>query len=143
VRKHQKKWNSLADNLSQQYTDLHVENFLSFIYTADIVSEYLESMFKRAGLTQTQVVILYFLLAQRYSMTPTEISNYTIRTKDTITKAINKLNKMGVTKSIRPRNNRRQRRVLLTDKGLELLEEQLPIKKSDFCSGYELLYSGR
>ena len=139
MRNNEKRWNSLAESLREQHHDLRVENFLSFVYTADIVSKYLEIEFQRVGLTRTQNMILHFLLAQRRSMTPTELSKCTLRTKDTITKAINNLDKMGLTRSTRSKNDRRLRRVRFTDEGLDLMEKILPIRCHIFTQALNCL----
>lgn len=133
MKKDKEKLVSLAERLKSQHQDLNVYNFLSFIYTADVVNKYMETEIRKTGLDRTKLGILHFLLANNSTMTPTELSNSTLRSKDTITKAIDILDKLGLTRSTRSRSDRRLRKVSITSKGLDLMERFMPIRQQLFA----------
>jgi len=133
MKKDKERLISLAENLKSQHQDLNVHNFLSFIYTSDVVDKYMEIIeLRTTGLDRTKLAILHFLLANGGTMTPTELSNCVLRSKDTITKAIDNLDKLGLTKSTKSRSDRRLRKVSITAKGLDLMEKFLPIRQQIF-----------
>jgi DNA-binding MarR family transcriptional regulator len=139
MKNEENRMSSLADAILKQNQDLFISNFLSFIYIADIIDRYLEIGFRQAGLTRTQNRIMSFLLSSCGSMTPTELSHYAYRTKDSTTKAINQLDKMGLTRSTRSTKGRRLRKVSLTDKGLDILEKILPVRYKLFRQAMDYL----
>ena len=142
MKKDRERLTSLAESLKSQHRDSNVYNFLSFIYTADIVNKYMETEFRTTGLDRTKLGVLHFLLANGGTMTPTELSNSTLRSKDTITKAIDNLDKLGLTKSTKSRSDRRLRKVSITAKGLDLMEKFLPLRQQIFSRAMACLDPG-
>jgi DNA-binding MarR family transcriptional regulator len=133
MKKYPEKVEHLAKSLRDQHNDLNVDNTYNFLRTSEILNNYLTVAFKKNGLNRTQVIILHFLLASGGSATPTQMRTRIFRSMNAISKSMDTLDKMGLTKSKRSKKDRRERRVSLTDKGLTIMEKILPIRRDLFA----------
>jgi len=66
---------SLANEIRAQGDDLRVGNFLSFIYTSDIVNRYLDTTLRKYGVNRTWMNILHTLITHDGTMTPLLIAS--------------------------------------------------------------------
>lgn len=128
MRGHSERLDSLARRLRIQANDLRFDNFLSFIYTSEIVNQYLDTELRKFGLNRTQMSILHILIVRGGTLTPTELSRRIIRSKHATTKAVDSLEKPGLTKSAGTKRDRRLRRVTITEKGLDLVEQTMSLR---------------
>ena len=130
----QQRINSIAKSLIDQHYDLNVYNFLSFIATTTIVFKYLEQEYHRKiGLDRTKIQILDLLVVKGGTLTPSQLSWGVDRTKITITTAIDNLEKQGLTRSSRVKKDRRLRMVTITEKGLDVVDKFLPLRREIFA----------
>jgi MarR family 2-MHQ and catechol resistance regulon transcriptional repressor len=125
---HSERLDLLAKRLRVQANDLKFDNFLSFIYTSEIVNRYLDNELKKFGINRTQMGILHILIARGGILTPTELSRRITRSKHATTKSIDSLEVLGLTKSARTRSDRRLRKVTITEKGLDLVEQTMSLR---------------
>jgi len=133
MEKHSEKLARLNKNLRNQHKDLNVDNTYNFLRVSEMLNDYLTIGFNRKnGLNRTQIMILHFLLASGGSTTPTKMKRLIFRSMNAISKSMDSLDEMGLTKSIRPKTDRRERQVILTDEGLEMMKQILPIRKNLF-----------
>jgi DNA-binding MarR family transcriptional regulator len=123
---------SLADELVGQHKDLRVENSYDILRTAAMLNNYLNKGYRKIGMKQNQVILLSFLLANGGVMTPTELQNKVFRTNNAIGSSLDSLDKLGLTKSSTSKTDRRIRKVTLTQKGLEVVKQILPIRRTLF-----------
>ena len=72
-------------------------------------------------------------------MTPTEFQSMTFRSINAISKSLDSLDKLGLTKSSNLKIDRRKRKVTLTEKGLELLEKILTVRRDLFTQATSCL----
>lgn len=134
VASYDSKVSSLGKRLRVQAKNIRIDNFFSFLYTADMVFNYIDNELRQAGLNRTQMAILNMLVLNGGTMIPTELSSRILRSKHATTKAIDSLEKLGLTKSVKANLNskakgdRRLRRVSITEKGIELLETSMPAR---------------
>ena len=134
VTNYDSRVNSLGKRLRVQAKNITIDNFFSFLYTADMVFNYIDNELRQAGLNRTQMAILNMLVLHGGTMIPTELSSRILRSKHATTKAIDSLEKLGLTKSEKANLNskvkgdRRLRRVSITEKGIELLETSMPAR---------------
>ena len=128
VNEHAERLDSLAKRLRVQANDLKFDNFLSFIYTFEIVNQYLDTALRKSGLNRTQMSILHILITSGGTMTPTELSRRIIRSKHATTKAVDSLEKRGLTRSAHTRKDRRLRRVVITEQGLDQVEQTMSLR---------------
>jgi len=119
---------SLAKRLRIQANDLKFDNFLSFIYTFEIVNKYLDNELSKSGLNRTQMNVLHILIARGGMLIPTELSRRIIRSKHATTKVIDSLEKLGLVRSSATKRDRRLRKVSITEKGLDLVEQTMSIR---------------
>jgi len=128
VRLDSERLDSLAKRLRVQANDLRFDNFLSFIYTFEIVNKYLDNELRKSGLNRTQMSILHILIARGGTLTPTELSRRVTRSKHATTRAVDSLETLGLTRSAGTRSDRRLRRVTITEKGLDLVEQTMVLR---------------
>ncbi len=128
MRSHSERLDSLAKRLRVQANDLRFDNFLSFIYTFEIVNKYLDNELREFGLNRTQMSILHILIARGGTLTPTELSRRITRSKHATTKAVDSLDMLGLTKSARTKRDRRLRKVSITERGLDLVEQTMSLR---------------
>ncbi len=128
MRGHSERLDSLAKRLRVQANDLRFDNFLSFIYTFEIVNKYLDNELRKFGLNRTQMSILHILIVRGGTLTPTELSRRITRSKHATTRAVDSLESLGLTKSAGTKLDRRLRRVTITEKGLDLVERTMSLR---------------
>ena len=132
IAKYNNRVDSLNKRLRVQAKNIRIDNFFSFLYTADMVFTYIDNELRQAGLNRTQMAILNMLVLHGGTMTPTELSRRVLRSKHATTKAVDSLEKLDLTKSEKAnlkskvKGDRRLRMVSITEKGLELLETSMP-----------------
>lgn len=129
MRGHSERLDSLAKRLRVQANDLRFDNFLSFIYTFEIVNKYLDNELRKSSLNRTQMSILHILIARGGTLTPTELSRRITRSKHATTRAVDSLETLGLTRSAGTRSDRRVRRVTITEKGLDLVEQTMSLRR--------------
>jgi DNA-binding MarR family transcriptional regulator len=125
---HSERLDSLAKRLRVQANDLRFDNFLSFVYTSEIVNRYLDTELRKVGLNRTQMSILHILVARGGILTPTDLSRRITRSKHATTKAVDSLEKLGLTRSAKTKSDRRLRKVAVTEKGLDLVEKTMSVR---------------
>ena len=134
TERYNNRMDSLNKRLRVQAKNIRIDNFFSFLYTADMVFNYIDNELRQTGLNRTQMAILSMLVLNGGTMTPTELSSKILRSKHATTKAVDSLEKLGLTKSEKTnlnskvRGDRRLRKVSITEKGLELLETSMPAR---------------
>jgi|GEM_PF-2264845 len=128
------KINPVAERLISQHDDLNVYNFLCFIATAELVFKYLEHEFHRKiGLDRTKIQILDLLVVNGGTLTPSKLSWAVCRTKITITTALDSLERQGLIRSSSGKKDRRQRIITLSEKGLDTVDNFLPLRREIFA----------
>lgn len=135
MKKVSEKWQLLVDKLIKQHRKPHIKTFRDFLTTSHIVEKYvaiMEEAKSTINYSTTEKLIILLILLKRDYMTPTEISKLTFRSVDTINKSIDGLKKKGIIKNVQLKTDRRIRRTILTEKGLEITEQILPTRELIF-----------
>lgn len=101
---------------------MRVSAFLSFIYTADIVNRYLEIELAKQPISRIGFNVLHDLILHGGTMTPTDISKRVFRSRQSVTKTVDTLEKLGLVKREPIGKDRRIRKVSITRKGIELVK---------------------
>jgi DNA-binding MarR family transcriptional regulator len=111
---------TLAEEIRSQARDLRVDTFLSLIYTSDLLAKYLDNILSDKPVTKAGYNILHSLILNDGTLTSTEISKRVWRTKYSVTKVIDTLEKQGyVTRaSMGAGSDRRTKKIQITAKGL-------------------------
>lgn len=134
-----KEIDNLVKTLQDQHNDLRVDNSYNLLRASAMLNRNLNSAYSKINLKQNQVILLSFLLANGGTMTPTELKKRVFRSNNAISKSLDGLDKLKLTRSSRSKKDRRLRRVTLTEKGLEVLTEILPIRYTVFASATDCL----
>jgi DNA-binding MarR family transcriptional regulator len=114
---------SMADEIREQAAQLRVLTLLSFIYTADVVSRYLDIELARYPIGRTGFSVLHNLVLHGGTMMPTDLSKRIFRSKHAITRVVDRLEKLGFVKRDDLGSDRRVRKVSLTKEGLAFVKE--------------------
>ncbi len=130
---------SLANSLKGQHNDVRVDNSYDLLRASAILNNYLSIGYRKTKLKQNHVILISFLLANGGMMTPTELKRKVFRSNNAISKSLDGLDKLGLTKSSRSKSDRRLRRVALTEKGLRIVKEILPVRRTLFVKAMNCL----
>ena len=114
---------SMAKEIRDQAGSIKVDTFLSYIYTSDIINRYLDLLLPDRKISRAGFNILHNLILNDGSMIPTDISRKTFRSKYSVTRVIDTLEKQGLVKRRPIGKDRRTRRISITRKGLKAVED--------------------
>jgi DNA-binding MarR family transcriptional regulator len=112
----------MAKEIRDQAQDMKVDTFLSYLYTADIINRYLYMVLADQQVSRAGFTILHFLILNDGNLLPTEISKKALRSKYSVTRAIDTLEKQKLVERLPIGKDRRNRRVIITRKGLEVVK---------------------
>jgi DNA-binding MarR family transcriptional regulator len=100
-------------------------DFWLYVQFADVLIRYLEITMKRDSIiSRLQGTALYFLLLNRGELTPTQLAGLMLRSKHSVTKIIDSLEKEGLIIRDFTNKDRRVTSVKLTSTGLEHLKQR-------------------
>lgn len=117
---------SLAEEIKEVSQVVRFDSLVLLTYTAEAVNRYLEQWLKKFDQDQTRMNILYLLIGNEGSLTPTNISKGVNRSKHAITRAIDILEKDALVRRQPSVKDRRSLNVVITKKGVELVKNTLP-----------------
>lgn len=123
------KVEDLAHEIREQSNGLSVDTFITFIHAADILERYLDIEMRKVGINRTNYTLLNHLIVLGGTATPTELSKRVFRSKHAITRAVDTLEKEGWVKREGIGKDRRNRRVTVTTKGLNLVRRMVPFRE--------------
>jgi len=106
--------------------DARSRTFILFLQTADAIRKYADAAFYVNGLSTMKVMVLQILAFNGGTMTPTEISEWTLREPNGITTLIRRLERDGLVGTQRGTTDKRFLYVTLTDKGRKMLSQVAP-----------------
>ncbi len=112
---------SLNAQIRQQSAELKGDLFLLIARTADVFNRYLDCELNKRNSNRANFAILHNLITHDGSMTPTELTKKVFRSKHSITRAIDSLEKEGLVKRRAVKGDRRLTSVRITKKGLEFV----------------------
>lgn len=118
-----------ADDIREQANQLRISTFLSFIYTADILSRYLDLYLSKYPIGRTGFGVLHHLVLNGGTLAPTNLSKRVFRSKYAITRIIDDLEKRGLVIREAINRDRRKREVSITREGLEFVRNSSAIQR--------------
>ncbi len=127
------KWLELAEIVDEQNRQPELACIRKYMRLSHMLGKYLEASLRGYGINRTQMRLLLHILANKAPLTPTELSKLSLLTIDAVNKSVDRLDKAGITRSYRSRTDRRVRKVTLTDKGLEILENAQAVRQQQFA----------
>ncbi len=114
---------SMAIEIRAQARNMKVDTFLAYLYTSDVINKYLDMVLADKTVSRAGFNILHNLILNDGTMTPTQISKKTFRSKYSVTSVIDTLEKQGLVKRLPIGEDRRNRKVNITRKGLDVVEK--------------------
>jgi DNA-binding MarR family transcriptional regulator len=124
---------TMARELRAQSRNPRVRAFLSYLYTEDILTRYLDNKLAHEKVTRAGFGVLHFLILNGGSMIPTTISKKAARSKYSVTRVIDALEKMGLVERLLPGEDRRTRRISITAAGLETVRNATLASRRALC----------
>jgi DNA-binding MarR family transcriptional regulator len=122
----------LTDLLMEQEEDIHIRNSFDILRVSGLMDKFLDNGYRKTKLKTIQIRILSVMLANGGTMTPTELKTKVFRSENAISKTLDNLDNLGLTRSSHTKTDRRLRKVTLTEKGLKTLKKLLPIRAELF-----------
>lgn len=125
--------------LNSQHQEIGPAIAFNYLLVGALLDRYLTIGFQKTGLTRTQIMILSYLLSAGGSLVSKELRSKLIRSNNAISKALDGLDKLKLTKSTGSKIDRRYREVKLTKKGLKQLKTILTIRHELFAKATQNL----
>jgi MarR family transcriptional regulator for hemolysin len=123
------KIEDLAHEIKEQSNRLSMDNFSTLVHVADILERFIDVQMRKVGINQTNYTLLNHLIVLGGRATPTELSKRVFRSKHAITRAVDTLEKEGLVKREGIGEDRRNRKVVVTAKGLNLVRKMVPFRE--------------
>ena len=123
------KLESVSEKMKEQAKYYRQNVFVFLLYTSDILNKYLEIHMKKSGFNQIRYNILGNLITHGGRMKPTDISKRVFRSKTTLTRVIDGMEKDGLVKREPIGEDRRTREVTITSEGVRLIEDTMPVRR--------------
>ncbi|NQU04407.1 MAG: MarR family transcriptional regulator [Syntrophaceae bacterium] len=117
---------SIAKEVKEVSQVVRFDSLILLTYTAEAVNRYLGQWLKKYGQDQTRINILYLLIGNGGSLTPTNISKGVNRSKHAITRAIDILENDALVRREPSANDRRSLNVVITTQGIDIVKKTLP-----------------
>jgi DNA-binding MarR family transcriptional regulator len=117
---------SLAKEIKDISQVVRFDSLILLTYAAEAVNRFLGQWLKKYDQDQTRINILYLLIGNGGSLTPTSISKGVNRSKHAITRAIDILEKDALVRREPSANDRRSLNVVITKQGIDLVKKTLP-----------------
>jgi DNA-binding MarR family transcriptional regulator len=116
----------LSDDIKAMANDLRYNSGLDILYTGLLMDKYVDIKARKYGQNRSRLDIMHTLIAHGGTLKPSDLGKMTFRTKQTITKVIDGLERDGLVARESSGTDRRTRRVVITKKGLDSIRESLP-----------------
>ncbi len=124
-------------NLEAPFKDVCHESVLSIIRTASVLSNAGDHLFRQFDLTEAQFNVLFSLKYNPHNVTQTDLGKRLVVTRASITSVLDKLESKGLVERRDVPNNRRSYHVVLTAKGLALVDEVEPLYRENIYKAME------
>lgn len=124
---------SVAKGLQAQSRNNKVSAFLGYLYASDVINRYLELVLTYKKITRAGFSILHTLILEGGSMIPTILSKKTGRSKYSVTRVVDTLEKMDLVQRVSIGTDRRLRKVAITNKGLETVKKGTLASRERLC----------
>jgi DNA-binding MarR family transcriptional regulator len=122
----------LTELLKEQHDDLRIRNSFDLLRVSGLMDRFLDIGYRKTRLKRIQILILSIMVANGGVMTPTELKTKVFRSDNAISKTLDNLDKLGLTRSSGTKADRRLRKVTLTEKGMKTIKMILPVRADLF-----------
>jgi DNA-binding MarR family transcriptional regulator len=117
----------LAKKIEQMATNLRFNTGLQIIYTGLLTDKYTNLRIKKYGQNRSRLDILHTLITHKGVLRPSDLSKMTFRSRQTVTKIVDGLVSDGLVTREPEGKDRRTKKVFITKKGIQFVENSLPV----------------
>jgi MarR family transcriptional regulator, 2-MHQ and catechol-resistance regulon repressor len=117
--------------LDQPLEDIRHEAVLNIVRTANIIAQKGAALFREYDLTEAQFNVLFALKYKQRDWTQSDLGKRLVVTRASVTSVLDKLESKGLVKRKAVAGNRRIYHVVLTRKGLSLVDRAEPVYRED------------
>jgi len=117
----------LAKKIEEMALNLRFNTGLQIMYTGLLMDKYVNLRVKKYGQNRSRLDILHTLITHKGVLRPSQLSEMTFRSKQTITKIVDGLVSDGLVTREPEGKDRRTKNVFVTEKGIQFVENSLPI----------------
>jgi DNA-binding MarR family transcriptional regulator len=117
---------SLNDSINAMSSDLRYNTGLELLYTGLLLNKYIDVRARKYNQNRSRLDIMHTLIAHGGVLKPSKLGEMTLRTKQTITKVIDGLERDGMVIRETTGEDRRTKKIMITQKGLDSIGESLP-----------------
>jgi DNA-binding MarR family transcriptional regulator len=108
--------------------DVVLSTFMLFVQTAQAVLKYTDAyLYRKTRLSISKLIVLKALAVNIEGMMPSEIAEWTNTERHNITTLISRMKQDGLVTAERNSSNKRLVNIKLTEKGLEVLSQAMPV----------------
>ncbi len=125
----QNKLDTLSKEIVRLSHDTKANTLFVIATTSEVVLEHARLHFAELDFSRTRVGILNTLVAHNGTMILTDLSRKVLRSKYSVTRIIDKLEKEGYVKRESIHGDRRAKNINITRKGLDFIEKRIPQRK--------------
>ena len=126
AKKYEDSLGALSEDIKAMAADLRYNTGLEILYTGLLLDKYIDIRARKFGQNRSRLDIMHTLIAHGGILKPSDLGKMTFRTKQTITKVIDGLERDGLVTREPIGTDRRTRKVVITKKGLDSIRESLP-----------------
>lgn len=116
----------LAHAISFMRSDVRYNAGIQLFFCGLLLNRFMDLNSKQIGINRNYIDIMYTLVTNGGKMKPTDLSRMLFRSKQNITGIIDSLEKNGLVERELSGKDRRTRKVLITEKGLDVVRVSLP-----------------
>jgi DNA-binding MarR family transcriptional regulator len=117
----------LAKRIEEMASNLRFNTGLQIIYTGLLTDKYANLRIKKYGQNRSRLDILHTLITHKGVLRPSDLSKMTFRSKQTVTKIVDGLVSDGLVTREPEGKDRRTKKVFVTKKGIQFVENSLPV----------------
>jgi DNA-binding MarR family transcriptional regulator len=116
-------------SLVPKIEDPDLQNLLSIMYSFGVITRYIENELRKHASRPIRAIVLNTLHSYGGSMTPMQLSRELQKAPNSITSLINNLEKDSLVEKQPNKKDARSVKIALTDKGIELANELMPVMR--------------
>jgi DNA-binding MarR family transcriptional regulator len=117
----------LAKKIEQMASNLRFNTGLQIMYTGLLMDKYVNVRVKKYGQNRSRMDILHTLITHKGVLRPSDLSKMTFHSKQTVTKIVDGLVSDGLVTREPEGKDRRTKKVFVTKKGIQFVENSLPV----------------
>ena len=112
------------------HADNILRTFVLFVQSAQSVLKYADStLYRKTNLSVIKLIVLRVLAGNSGGMTPSRLAEWTQTERHNITALVDRMRRDGLVKAERNKRDKRFVNISLTDKGLEVLNQTMPVAR--------------